>query len=227
MPTLLWKVKSRIETLFHTSTLFNNLTSSLLEKLPDKDVFFVEIGANDGISADPLHSFIIKKKWSGVYVEPQKAIFEKLLKNFEGVDNLFFENIAITETESDFTLYVPKDKTITNYSGIASLTPESGVLARFDRSEIEEQTVKGKPLDYLIDKFDLKNKKILFLLIDVEGYEKTLILGMDFSKFSPNYILFEHAHMSYDTHRHINGYLAKNGYKIYIDKFDTLAYRPA
>lgn len=226
MPTLTWKLKSRIETFLHLSDMFKDLVKPVLEGLNDKDVFFVEIGANDGISHDQLYPYISKRNWSGVYVEPQKPIFDKLVKNMAGRNNLYFENIAITETEQDVTLYVPKSTAERNFSGIATVSPDLGVVHRFADADVEKQVVKGKPFSYLVDKYDLNSKKCLILMIDVEGYEKNIILSIDFNKVSPKYILFEHAHLTYDGHRVVNGFLADRGYRIYIEKYDTLAYKP-
>ena len=93
---LSWRIKSRIETALQGLPMFQNLLTKFVKKLPE-DVFFVEIGANDGIDFDPIYQAVIKKKWSGVYIEPQKSVFLKLQSNFQGRENIFFENIAITK----------------------------------------------------------------------------------------------------------------------------------
>jgi FkbM family methyltransferase len=217
MPTFFWKLKSRLETFANSSSLFDNLLRKVLDGLANKEVFFVEIGANDGINGDPLYPYIIKHNWPGVYVEPQKAVFAQLVENFKGRKNLHFENIAITDKYETVTLYVPNDA---YYSSIASLKKDVGMLGQF---ELEAQLVEAKPFDYLIDKYDLTSKKCLFLLIDVEGQEKQILFSIDFSRFSPTYVLFEHRLMDYDTHRAVNIFLTEKGYKIYVEKYDTLA----
>ena len=225
MPNILWKFKSRVETFLFKSKIFDNLIQSALKKISKEDVFFVEIGANDGISNDHLYNNVIKYNWNGVYIEPQKEVFKKLVENLNGRINVYFENIAIINGESkDITIFVPKDTTIKDYSGIASLSRLGGVLNRFSDDELIEQKVEGKPFDFLIDKYNLHKKKYLLLVIDVEGLEKEIIYSIDFKKISPKCILFEHAHLSYDCHREINGYLANKGYKIYIAKYDTMAF---
>ncbi|MFM7683833.1 MAG: hypothetical protein ACKO7P_13995, partial [Bacteroidota bacterium] len=91
---LRWRIKSRIETALQRLPIFQNLLTNFVDKLPE-DVFFVEIGANDGVDFDPIYQAVIKKKWSGVYIEPQKSVFMKLQSNFLGCENIYFENIAI------------------------------------------------------------------------------------------------------------------------------------
>ena len=219
MPTFLWKLKSRIETFTHTSKLFHNLLQKTLDELANKEIFFVEIGANDGVNCDPIYRYVVKYNWAGVYVEPQRAVFDKLVENFSGKKNIYFENIAITENAEKVTLFVPKDAF---YSTMASLKRDVSSLVEF---ELEKQEVDAKPFGYLASKYDLANKKHLFLLIDVEGHEKEIIYSIDFSTVKPAYILFEHRLMAYDAHRALNIFLTGNGYKIYIDKYDTLACR--
>jgi len=166
-----------------------------------------------------------KYNWSGIYVEPQKEVFNKLIHNFKDKKNLFFENIAIVNTEEqDVTIYIPKDNSINHPSGIASTLRQGGVLNRFMDDELNIEVVKGKPFNYLIDKYNLEKIDKLLIIIDVEGLEKNIIYSIDFNRIRPSIIIFEHAHLTYDCHREVNGFLSKHGYKIYLDKYDTLAY---
>jgi FkbM family methyltransferase len=187
------------------------------------DIFFIEIGANDGIEGDPIYPFVKKYKWSGVYIEPQKMIFEKLKNNFSNHSNLFFENIAITKNEEEVVLYIPDKKGEINYSLFASLSLESGEMPWFNKSQITEERVQGKPFNYLIEKYRLKEKKFVFLLIDVEGQEKQIFDTINFENYKPNAILYEHDHLKYSEDRQLKMMLQKHGYKIYIAKYDTLA----
>lgn len=222
MALLTWKIKSRIETLLQTSKYFHDLLPRFIATLPE-DVFFVEIGANDGINFDPIYETVVSKNWSGVYIEPQKKVFETLKGNFEGKENIYFENIAITKTDTFIDLYSPNDQLVTENTLVASMELNNGVLRHFDKDQLKKETVEGKPFEYIVDKYDLLSKKRTLLLIDVEGFEKDVIDSIDFSSFKPSYLIFEHAHLTYDIHREINAGLVKKGYKIYLDKYDTLA----
>lgn len=222
MNKLLWKLKSRIETFADQNFLFQNLLPKFVSNLPE-DVFFIEIGANDGIQFDPIYKSVIEKKWSGVYIEPQEKIYNALVENFKSNPNIFFENIAITDMEKDVYLYSPNDSLVKGNSLIASMSKNMGVLRHYDEDNIKVEKVLGRPFKYIIDKYDLKSKSNTLLLIDVEGFEKEVIFNIDFQDFKPNYLIFEHAHVTYDIHREINGFLQLNGYKIYVEKYDTLA----
>lgn len=43
-----------------------------------KDFFFIQIGAHDGIMDDPIHEWIERFGWRGIFVEPQSAPFNRL-----------------------------------------------------------------------------------------------------------------------------------------------------
>ena len=58
-----------------------------------KDIFFIQIGSNDGIAGDPIHQYISEHNWSGILVEPIKYVFERLLHNYTGYPRLIFENV--------------------------------------------------------------------------------------------------------------------------------------
>ena len=71
----------------------------------NKDFFFIQIGANDGLKADPIYLYVNKYHWNGILVEPVKYIFDNLRKNYQGVPNVLFENVAIGEKDGFKNFY--------------------------------------------------------------------------------------------------------------------------
>ena len=51
------------------------------ELLDGKELFFIQIGANDGISVDPIHNLVKKNNWTGILFEPGKDAFGDLIKS--------------------------------------------------------------------------------------------------------------------------------------------------
>ena len=70
-----------------------------------RNVFFVQVGSNDGIRADPLYPWIIKYCWRGILIEPVQYLFEKLKHNYRDREGLIFENAAIAETDGCKAFY--------------------------------------------------------------------------------------------------------------------------
>src|SRR5438093_1498023 len=52
------------------------------------NAFFIEIGSNDGEHDDHLRPFILSRPWSGIMVEPVPYVFERLRRNYGGVDRI-------------------------------------------------------------------------------------------------------------------------------------------
>jgi FkbM family methyltransferase len=63
--------------------------------------FFVNIGANDGVVADPIYPFIAKYGWRGIAVEPVPYVFEQLRQNYAGFD-VILENAAVSNQQESF-----------------------------------------------------------------------------------------------------------------------------
>ncbi|MFO1348206.1 MAG: hypothetical protein U1F12_06435 [Pseudomonadales bacterium] len=59
------------------------------------DFFYVNIGANDGITNDPIFPFIEKYNWHGIQVEPVLSTFNQLKINLASFKNTIFENSAV------------------------------------------------------------------------------------------------------------------------------------
>ena len=75
-----------------------------------RNVFFVQVGSNDGVHGDPLRLWIIKYRWRGILIEPVQHLFEKLKHNYRDSEGLIFENTAIAETDGYKTFYRLSEK---------------------------------------------------------------------------------------------------------------------
>ena len=69
---------------FENLPFFHSLLSSYIRK--KGKLSFIQIGANDGISSDPLYRFVKRNrgKVKGIVVEPLPDFFVKLKKNYSG-----------------------------------------------------------------------------------------------------------------------------------------------
>src|SRR5829696_1072602 len=58
------------------------------------DVFFVQVGSNDGVQGDPIHDLIISRQnWRGIFIEPISFLFSRLRKNYGDSARFVFENV--------------------------------------------------------------------------------------------------------------------------------------
>jgi len=213
------------------------------ERYNHKDFFFVEIGAYDGIAADPAREFILKYKWKGILIEPIPYIFETLKKNYEGHQQLIFENIAISNDDNDRIIYYSTPEfqaTVSSkkwpiqrrmLTAISSFQQDTWLNVKRSKREIKwfrneiipNMVALKVPCMSLQSFFDKHGIKELDLLqIDTEGFDYEIIKQID--KIRPRLINYENKHLA-DKKQKCVQFLESIGYKITITGGNTIAER--
>ena len=168
----------------------------------------VQIGANDGITHDPIHKFIKRDDWKGVLLEPQPDVFHEFLTKIyaknKGITPLC---AAIGENDGTQPIYKVGFSTMRWATGLASFSKEKieqafkdGIVAsnckRFgieipaDQSQwISHEEVQVIAPATLIQTYGLDH--IDLLQIDAEGYDLEVIRIFDIPKTRPQAIIFE------------------------------------
>jgi FkbM family methyltransferase len=168
----------------------------------------VQIGANDGITHDPIHKFIKRDDWKGVLLEPQPDVFHEFLTKIyaknKGIRPLC---AAIGEKDGSQPIYKVGFSTMRWATGLASFSKEKieqafkdGIVAsnckRFgieipaDQSQwISQEEVQVIAPATLIKTYGLDH--IDLLQIDAEGYDLEVIRIFDIPKTRPQAIIFE------------------------------------
>lgn len=164
----------------------NNLLN-LLKKIKNRDCYYFEVGANDGIhQSNTLH--LEKKKWKGILVEanpnkikdlklnrPSSKVFNyalvanKKMKNvnFEIIDG--FQNLTSKVYDYDYS--------------------KKNIIEKFFFNKKKILKVKSTTAQEIINMS--KFKWIDFLSVDVEGYELEVLKGYNFNKAKPSLVLIE------------------------------------
>ncbi len=194
------------------------------------DFTFVQIGAFDGIRNDIIRKFILKYKWKGVLVEPVKHLFDTLVNNYKGQDNLYFENSAIAEKNEIKDFYRIKqnsDNLAPYYEELGTLNPEillknKGVIPDIENYIISEK-VRCIRFSDLLEKYNIK--KVDLLQIDTEGYDYRIIKTIDFVSIEPKVIIYEHKHLTEGERIGCANLLKAKGYAVCRLGVDTLAYK--
>jgi FkbM family methyltransferase len=216
------------------SIFLNNLS-----KKQRNEIFFIQVGANDGQWGDRIYTFIRRDKWSGILIEPQKVIFERLLNNYKKRNNLFFENVAIDSTEGERNLFKISFTDSQWASGISSFIKndiqkliDAGYVERMAKAEsiklptkkeewICEEKVKVQTLRNIIEKHQVK--KIDLIIIDAEGYDFEIIKTIPFDYIKPGVIVYEHSHFNDDVKNECRSFLKNFGYKTTPTEGNTIA----
>lgn len=199
--------------------------------LNTKDVFFIQIGANDGKTVDPLFHFVTKFGWHGILVEPHPVAFEALKVNYRNQNGLKFLNAALSERDGSRTLYSVRTDGLSFGHADCYSSFDKTHVARQSRwvpdiaDRIEELEVKCISMQTLLKEAD--GKTVDVLVMDTEGYDFEILKMIKFDALRPSVICYEHTHLNKADMTKAATLLAKEGYRMTRDNLDTIAYRPA
>ena len=168
----------------------------------ERQVFFVNIGSNDGLAGDPLREFIITRMWEGILVEPVPYVFDRLKKAYRSRPGVSCENVAIAETTGSKPFWYLRENRI--------LPPGYDQVGSFDRDRVEKYALDLFPgsmefldccegpcmtLQDLLAKHSVSHVDVF--LIDTEGYDATVVEQIDLMHSPPpSVIIYEHVHLS-------------------------------
>ncbi|NUU35666.1 FkbM family methyltransferase [Pseudomonas sp. C2B4] len=153
--------------------------------------FYVDIGACHPIHDSVTQHFYLRG-WHGINVEPQPELFGVFQRLRERDTNL---NICVGCKPGKQTLYVTADQgTSTLDSTLARHYQDTGRVTQ----EIDVEVV---PLAD-IWKQHVGSRRVDFLKIDVEGFEKDVLASADFAVVNPRILLVESVHP--DSHEPVH-----------------------
>lgn len=196
-----------------------------------KPFFFVQIGAHDGISNDPIFQYVHQYGWHGILVEPRQDSLEILQRNYADIPDLRFIKAAVARQTGMRILYrfdrVPEDWPEWA-SGLASLDLPTVLKHSSTIPGIEEhiatEEVRCMTINELLAEVD--HDGVDLLQVDAEGLDAEIITSIDFtSDKTPSIIRFEHKHLNIKEYNDCLELLINMGYEIVIEQVDTIGYR--
>jgi FkbM family methyltransferase len=140
--------------------------------------FYVDVGAAHPVT-DSVTKYFYDLGWNGINIEPVRESFNDMVTSRPRDINLNYAIGAKNQTTKIYKSMVP---------GRHSLN--SDYAAHLGKSK-EEQLIEQKTLTSALDENVLPNQIIHFLKIDVEGYEKEVLDGLDLLKYRPWIIVVE------------------------------------
>ncbi len=142
--------------------------------------FYIDVGANDP-TQDSVTKAFYTRGWRGINIEPVSQWFEKLESERPRDINL---QMAVGSGKGELKFYeIPDTGLSTTDKAIAVRHKAEGGYS------IIERKVPVKALSEICSDYHLA--PIHFLKVDVEGAEKPVLEGMDFSKIRPWIIVIE------------------------------------
>jgi len=195
--------------------------------LSQPDFTVIQVGANDGITHDPIHKFIKRDQWRGVFLEPQPDIYKKYLhriyQNSQGIKTIF---AAIGHEDGYQTLYKIGFCDMRWATGLASFNlhnlkkafKKGYVKANCNKHNITmpadpEAQITTKEIRIISPKTLMKGQqinKINLLQIDTEGYDYEVIKLFNIEKSQPKVIIYENEHLTTEQKKLCTQILTEN-----------------
>jgi FkbM family methyltransferase len=201
-----------------------------------EDIFVLKIGANDGISHDPLGTLLLRDpRYRGVLVEPIPMYAAMLKANYGARDRFRIEQAAIAATAGTANMYYV-DESALKLSQAANLSWVRCV-ASLDRFHVlkclapemhvavKEAPVQCLTVNALLSRNDVQ--KIDLLHIDAEGFDYAILRQFDFTCFHPRIVLFEHKHLTNSDRCAAKTMMEMAGYKVKEMESDFFCLRGA
>lgn len=145
----------------------------LAELLPDNEGTYVDVGASHPIECSNTWQFY-RQGWRGLLIEPLRDCWPAILRHRPG-DQLW-------------------PQAASNYTGYGRLRMQGTVSSLRADWAIQEQAVAFCEVDTLaniLERFPEIRDKCRLCSIDVEGEEKAVLEGIDFSTFRPEVFVVE------------------------------------
>lgn len=194
------------------------------ELLPSKVArpTFVKVGANDGVTGDPVSDLLLAdKRWRGLLIEPVPECFERLAHNFSDPERFTLEQVAIGKEEGTAIFYHVRQDAGVQLEGIPSWFDQ---LGSFDRNHILKH-LDGRLEPYIVESrirvstlAEILRRRTLreihLLHVDVEGYDFEVLKTVDFANMRPEGILIEYKHLSGADRSSMLALLRRSGYRV-------------
>jgi FkbM family methyltransferase len=188
----------RLPQLLDTQKLYfglNDLDAKLARYIDYENGFFIELGANDGVSQSNTLHFEIHKGWSGILIEPTPHNFLECLKNRGGKNKIFCNACVSFEYKEKF-VEIAYSNLMSTPMGLDSDIRDPFLNALTGKQFLaasEDVFIFGAVARNLNSILIESNapKTIDLLSLDVEGAELEVLKGIDHREFSFKFICVE------------------------------------
>jgi FkbM family methyltransferase len=178
---------------------------------------FVQIGAYDGVSTDPLRRYIDQCGWRGVMLEPQPGPADALRRLYAGNDGIVVLQSALDSERRVRPLYTIESDDLPKWAG---------GMASFDRAHIVKHDYLVPGIDSLVREiavecitFDdvlgmLPPGRLDLLQIDAEGADGYILSLFPFDRIRPAIIHWEVKNLTREEKEAALELIGRHGYLV-------------
>lgn len=216
-----------------------------ISPLLSKNDFFLNIGANDGITNDPIYDFIAPFELRGLAIEPTADAYSRLVENYKNFTHiqcikaaiysnikmpLYRVNNELLEANPAFSQITTSNKSqlIASLHKLINEAPDDHAqnkvnLALLDKQRpIESMLVEDREVTYLSFS-DLCGQyhvtRVDILNLDAEGEDYNIFMSIDLDVWKPKVIIVETMFFNTQQLSLFLKKMARHGYE-YIQKFE-------
>jgi FkbM family methyltransferase len=181
-----------------------------------RELLFIQVGAFDGVSTDPLRKYIETCGWRGVLIEPQPGPASQLKELYRGSDRLVIMHAAVDDKRGKRTLYTVDSENVPAWArGMASFQRDNIVknsyLVPGVETMIKEITVDCITFDEVMQK--IASTQIDLLQIDAEGADGHILSLFPFSRVKPAIVHWESKNLHKNQQEEALDLLSGYGYR--------------
>ena len=172
----------------------------------NKNGYFIDIGATDGIAGS--NSYLLEKEygWNGICIEPQNDFYNKLIKN--------------RSCHTDNSLLFSKKGKEFDFSNAKELGGITEYISDMYKYAKESEQVKkiSETLNNILIKYNAPYN-IDYMSLDTEGTELEILKGIDFDTYTFSILNVEHNSIE-PARTNIRNFLENKNYKFYKENDD-------
>lgn len=173
----------------------NNLDAQLSQILNFKNGYFVELGANDGITQSNTKHFELFKGWKGVLIEPSMEQFVKCKRNRSKRNHFVNAACVSFSNKKEFVEMVYSNLMTTSLnteSDLINLAEHLSNARKFLNSEHDQFhfQARARTLNSILEEVCAPSQ-INLLSLDVEGSEMEVLKGLNHEQFRFSYVCIE------------------------------------
>jgi FkbM family methyltransferase len=178
---------------------------------------FVQIGAFDGVTRDPLRQYIDKCGWRGVLVEPQPGPAQALRDLYRHNDRVVVFQGAVAAEAGIRTLHNVTSDTVPQWAmGLASfdrnsITKHAHLIPGLEQM-IGQDSVECVPFEHVLGLLD--SPTLDLLQMDAEGADAYLLSLFPFDRVRPAIVHWEIKHADKQTREECFDRLVTAGYRL-------------
>lgn len=174
------------------------------------DCFFMVIGANDGVTYDPLHKHIIEYKWKGMFVEPDENSMKYLRLNYNDSRDYIYEQCVVSNKDGEVDLFCGK-------TGLHYTLSLKQAKFMFDVEPTAVKTPCFTPQS-LLEKHNIT--KVDVLMIDTEGYDCIILKAFPFDTIKPKLVRAEFSWVFQENNslEEMKSFLESFNYTCFVDE---------